>query len=324
MGRIGHIYFHSPCFDGIVSSALVWDFLENHEDWSTASLHSVNYDARDSWLSTDLQSPSAVVDFLYHPLAGLWADHHETSFLDEGARSHFEARKSSWLMYNERSESCASLLWTRIESSFSYKNPHFDEMIYWADKIDSARYDSVDEAIFGDAPALRIRSSLAQKGAREYSEELVRSLRSKSIDKVSRLSIVNDRFEQTRAMTAAGLSRLKQSATLLSDGIIVFDVDASDVIINRYGPYHLFPDARYSIGLVRTPKGATITAMRNPWREFDSAPLGQLFEKLGGGGHQRVAAVFLPEPTADYSFLLDRIIEDVRIHAAEHKTALVK
>ena len=33
--------------------------------------------------------------------------------------------------------------------------------------------------------------------------------------------------------------------------------------------------------------------MRNPWMDFPSVPLGRIFEKVGGGGHQRVGSVEL-------------------------------
>src|SRR5947208_1941179 len=115
-----HLYFHSPCFDGITSAVLAWDFLETNQDWTLEQLHSVNYDLRASWLSTELQTPCAVVDFLYHPQAQFWADHHLTTFLTEEAESDYERRKSSWLTYAPRSGSCASLLWSHLLESFNY------------------------------------------------------------------------------------------------------------------------------------------------------------------------------------------------------------
>jgi hypothetical protein len=73
------LYFHSPCFDGIASAVLAWDFLEERSGWRTPALHPVNYDVRQTWLEKLLDRPAAVVDFLYHPDVEFWADHHLTS-----------------------------------------------------------------------------------------------------------------------------------------------------------------------------------------------------------------------------------------------------
>jgi len=76
---------------------------------------------------------------------------------------------------------------------------------------------------------------------------------------------------------------------------VIFDARKSkNQMISRYAPYYIEPNARYSIGIIRSPEGIGITAMRNPWRKFRSISLGRAFEKFGGGGHQRVGAVRLP------------------------------
>ena len=63
----GHIYFHCPCFDGIVSAALASDFLESRQGWHEVSLRGVNYHLKNESLAISLEKPAAVVDFLYHP-----------------------------------------------------------------------------------------------------------------------------------------------------------------------------------------------------------------------------------------------------------------
>jgi hypothetical protein len=93
----------------------------------------------------------------------------------------------------------------------------------------------------------------------------------------------------------AGIERLRRGARLEHDGLVIFDVDASEVSVSRYAPYLLFPNARYSAGIVRSKDGAKVTAMRNPWIEFDSVPLGPICAQLGGGGHHRVGSIALQE-----------------------------
>src|ERR1700740_1709547 len=79
------LYFHYPCFDGLVSGVLAWEFLEANE-WNITQLIPVDYGIRKRWLARKLKKPCAVVDFLYHPRSDFWADHHKTTMLTSAAK----------------------------------------------------------------------------------------------------------------------------------------------------------------------------------------------------------------------------------------------
>jgi hypothetical protein len=309
-----YLYFHSACFDGIVSAAMTADFLEHTKGWGLDQLIPVNYDLRNGWLSRQLEPRSAVVDFLYHPDAVFWADHHGTTFLNDEVKRDFEQASGPWMVYDAQIGSCAGLLRGHLARCFSFRQARYDPMADWAEKIDAARYGSVQEAILGDAPALRIRASLAAGEGREFSKLLVRELRAGTLDSVANLPIVSDRADQVRAKIVAGLEHFAPSIRLEKGKIAVFDVIADrEVMLSRYAPFHFFPDARYSIGVVRSPDSAKITAMRNPWREFPSVHLGKIFEKTGGGGHQRVASVILSgDRTQQATEVLDQLTSQIR------------
>ena len=246
MGEQGHLYFHSPCFDGIASAVLVSDFLETARGMAPLVLHPVDYDLRAGWLALELGAPAAVVDFLYHPRAAFWADHHATAFLNDEARADFDRRSGPAVIYDGAADSCAGLLWRHLEQAFGHRDARYADLVGWAEKIDAARYGSVEEAIFGSAPALRLALGLALGDGAGHCVRLVR------------------------------------------------------------------PEARYSIGIVRSRGGAKITAMRNPWREFASVPLGRILEAVGGG-HRRVGAVALPpERVAEARAVLVRVLAEVR------------
>jgi len=313
MGLPAHLYFHSPCFDGIVSAVLAWDFLENKLGWTRLALHSVNYDLKGGWLSSTLEKPCAIVDFLYHPEAEFWADHHLTAFLSDDARRDFERRKGQTLIYDDRVGSCATLLWRHLAQAFGYRNSRYAELVTWAEKTDAARYESVAEAIFPSAPALKISLGLVFGNRQGHCETLVRALREQTLDQVAGLLEVQTRFARAQNLIKDGLSRFEESARLEEDGILVFDVDSSNTVISRYAPFYFYPAARYSAGIVRWKGGAKITAMRNPWREFESVPLGKICEQLGGGGHRRVGSVVLQgERAAEAPALLKRILSEIR------------
>jgi hypothetical protein len=130
---------------------------------------------------------------------------------------------------------------------------------------------------------------------------------------------VVEKSNEVKTLVQVGLDRLSQTVHLDGSDIAVFDVDSSDVLINRYSPYHFFPEARYSVGMVRTNDGIKITAMRNPWRQFPSVYLGKVFERFGGGGHRRVGSVLLKDSDArEAQRVLKRLLREIRKEEASN------
>jgi len=290
------LYFHYPCFDGLVSAALSWEFLEQHKGWNVEELCPVNYTVRNSWLGDKLKHPVAVVDFLYHPSADFWADHHATSMLSKEAEADYERRRAEFPLYfDEQAGSCASLLFRNLGHALAGK-PHFTEMVGWAEKIDSARYESVEEAILGNAPALKINRSILFEPDAEYARFLCNELRTHPFNYVAALDEVKRRQDQVERRTRAGLKLVEKHITMEPGAVATYEAEQNqDAMINRYSAYYFAPDARYSLGIIHSEEGTAITAMRNPWREFPSVGLGRIFEKFGGGGHHRVGSIFIPK-----------------------------
>jgi hypothetical protein len=309
--RNATLYFHYPCFDGLVSAVLAWEFLEQHYGWTVWDFCPVDYTLRSSWLSTDLETPCAIVDFLYHPKAIFWADHHQTSMLTKAVEEDFQRRRShECLLFDPRARSCASLIFRHVRRSMAHK-PHFKEMVTWAEKIDSAAYSSVDEAILGDAAALRISRTLSMEddAGVDYARFLLRELRNHDLSYVADLDQVKRREDRIRRSILSGLQSVKEKLRVEPGEVAVFDARSNpNQVISRYAPYYFARNARYSIAVVRSPGTIRITAMRNPWRRFRSIPLGRAFARFGGGGHERVGAVQLPAAHRDR---VDNVVESL-------------
>ena len=296
MTKSAALYFHYPCFDGLVSAALAWEFLEQSKGWRVDELCTVNYTVRNSWLASKLKHPVAIVDFLYHPSADFWADHHATSMLTKEAETDYQRRRAEVPLYfDEQAGSCASLLFRHVGQAMTGKL-HFPEMVEWAEKIDSARYASVEEAILGEAAALKINRSILLEPGAEYARLLCKELRAHPLDYVAALDEVKKRQDEVERRTRTGLRQVEKRIRMEPGAVATFEAEpAKDEIINRYSAYYFAPDARYSVGTIHSEEGTAITAMRNPWREFPSIELGKIFAKFGGGGHQRVGAIFIPK-----------------------------
>jgi hypothetical protein len=300
-----------------VSAVLARDFLER-QGWRFRKFVPISYEHQAHWPTTKLKGPCAVVDFMYHPGVRFWADHHSTTFLDDALRAEFQRRKrvrGAWQFLDTRASSCAGLLWRKLPEVPASQRARLHEMVRWADKIDSARYASVEEAIWGDVPAMQISFSLLRSSDKNYCGFLLGALRSGSLEEVAGMPRVRSRYNEVREATEKGLGRFREH-TQLEDEIVTFDVTSSKRdIISRYAPYHFYSRARYSIGVVREPGGAAkITAMRNPWRNFESVHLGEILKEFGGGGHQRVGAVILRRARAgEAAAILRELVTEVRL-----------
>jgi len=311
IGNTVHLYFHSPCFDGTVSAAIASDYLELVRDYSEVLLHSVNYHLKDRWLATKFERPCAIVDFLYHNSADFWADHHPTAFLDDETKRHYENRSGPDIFYDSQASSCAVLIWRQWGTKISPRltHSHYDELVQWADRIDSARYESVEEAISLKAPPLQINLALAVSRSEAFSQHLVRLLRERPLNEVAARPEVQTEFEKGWNLHEQGLQRLKAAVHQTKNGIVVFDVNGDGVMVNRYAQFYFYPHARYSAGIVRIGGKAKVTAMRNPWLEFPCAPVGQLCTPLGGGGHQRVGSILVRDQ--DPQMVLSKLLEGI-------------
>ena len=193
-------------------------------------------------------------------------------------------------------------------------------MVEWARRIDGARYDSVEEAVLGDTPALRINFSFLRDSSPEYCRFLVESLRSKSLAEVAASRHVAKCYQNVRKAILSGQRIFRKASRLEKDGIVIFHMeDTGKALLSRYAPYLDYPNARYSVGIMDTDHGAKITAMRNPWRRFRSVPLGQIFSQYGGGGHQRVASVLLKN-RQEAKRMLGSILNDLRSASGADKS----
>jgi hypothetical protein len=84
-------------------------------------------------------------------------------------------------------------------------------------------------------------------------------------------------------------------------GTVFFDV--SDLELegyNKFIPYFLFPECRYSVGLSRSSFRTKVAVGSNPWTDSeDLVNLAVICERYGGGGHARVGAISFPPDQAE-------------------------
>jgi len=300
-GKQAHIYYHANCFDGAASAGLLLHFLSTQTECSGHELHPVSYVANGTWGKTELRQPALVVDFLYHPDAAAWWDHHPTAFSQEHHEASYSGRPRSLFRWEQEMRSCALLIREHFASYFGYSFPDHESLVAWATKIDSAQYASPEEAIDSAEPALQINRSLSGAPS-ELNNLIVERMALGELSKIAQLASVQDRFRSRQREVLHGLDVVKDALELLDD-VAVYDVEAGDTIVDRFAPYYYYPHALFSVGRVVGPRNVRILTMRNPWSDddLDYPNLGEFCERFGGGGHKRVGAIVFDLASIDAS-----------------------
>jgi hypothetical protein len=320
------IYYHSPCFDGIVSALIMVTVLA--KSGSTYRLRPVGYDRRKQWLSSKLFTPAIVVDFPYHPDATFWADHHDTTFLSTEHKAHFDRRKDhESLLFRPHMEACADLLWHRFGALLGRPRA-LEFLVRRASAIDAAKYPTVNEAVLPRDPANQVNASLSLRDADRFGAKMVEALRTTPLSSLIKRPDVHHRIAMTATLTKLGLQRVTRAAQMSEDGIAQFSVSERGVVINRYSAFYIYPEAQFSLATVRGHRGHKITLMRNPWIEFAHPHLGLLASRFGGGGHSRIGSILL---SRDHSIdsaqnLAARLLSQLRAESAQqnpHQAALM-
>jgi hypothetical protein len=274
-------------FDGMVSGALLAHLLRGQRG-EKVRMRSVNYDQRGEWLASHQSDRFAVVDFHFHPRAEYWFDHHPTTFLTPQLRAQYvPSERWSW---DENSPSCPPLILDHARRHWKMSiEPRFDEMAHWSNIVDAARFESVDQALFGEEPALRITRALSASPTLDWTDDLAEALTIETLGAVAERSDVEKAYEKGARNRDKALRQFPPTVVSNVDGVLLYDASGNDVRRERFAPFYHHPEISYCVGVIPTRAGYHVTAGENPWNKPDpGVHVGELMERFGGGGHRAV------------------------------------
>jgi hypothetical protein len=172
----------------------------------------------------------------------------------------------------------------------------FLEMATWSDIVDAARYESVDQAIFGDDPALRITRSLTVSPSPSWVDELAEALVDQDLDTVASRPDLEKAHERASRNRDKALEHFPGTVKWIEGGVVFYDASSSRVRRERFASFYHHPEARYAVGVIPTRAGFHVTCGENPWNPpEDRANIGAMMEKHGGGGHVAVGGANPPD-----------------------------
>ncbi len=171
------------------------------------------------------------------------------------------------------------------------------DLVAWADRIDTAAFDSPEEAVGLTAAPLRLMHWLETAATAQTEPAVVAALAAGTpLEQILTLPDVATELAESlrahRALIDQVEARLQRTA-----GVAWVDLtDQRLTGINKFIPYLLDPKLRFAVMLLRLPGRVKVAVGQNPWAPTEpDVDIGALCRQHGGGGHQAVGAVSLPE-----------------------------
>jgi hypothetical protein len=293
------VCFHDQCFDGACAAAFFTRFyqarINARAQFSYRGLvHRSGQLFDESMFDGD---ENAIVDFKYSSSDRLhwWFDHHQSAFLTPSDAEHFRRDRSGRKFYDPEFRSCTRFIAHVTASRWDFRAPDLDEMVAWADVIDGALYPDTETAVELRDPATQLTLVIEGSRTKDFVAGMIPDLAVKPLAEIAALPRIRQAFEQLRARHEVSIDLIRSRAEL-EDGVLFFDVsDQNFEGFNKFIPYHLFPEAVYSVAISASPARTKIAVGSNPWNPTPKAAnLADICEQYGGGGHARVAAISLP------------------------------
>ena len=289
------IFYHDRCFDGAGSAAVFADFYRHHVDsgaefaWG-GLFHGSNQQFDLSLFDGD---ENAIVDFKYCASDKLtwWFDHHQSAFLSSEDEAHFRGDQSGCKFYDPGYRSCTQLIADVAGEKFGYDASHLAELIHWADVIDGARYESAKDAVLMGEPAMKL-TLVFEASSDNVTKDVIPLLGSEPLGRIAERPEIRSRFDELYQRHLESIETIR-ARSVVTDAVLFFDlVDAGLAGYNKFIPYYLFPESRYTVSVADAGFRTKVSVGSNPWAPLPPEHnLATLCERYGGGGHPRVGAI---------------------------------
>jgi hypothetical protein len=309
------VFYHDHCFDGACSASLFTRFhrecIGTAQDFSYSGLMHRAGALFDETAFVD--GENAIVDFKYSasPRVTWWFDHHQSAFLTPADHQDFLAWQKQadgpgpevfgGKFFDPNYVSCTSLISDIARERFGFDTAPLTELIYWADIVDGARYESAEAAVGMAAPAMKLTMVIEASGE-GFVPRVIPLLTEMSLQQVLDQPFIEAELGPLMERHRAGIELLRER-TILDRGVVTFDItDRLTEGYNKFIPYYLHPTATYNVGLSRSSFRTKVAVGTNPWTKIPVAELVNLAaicERYGGGGHARVGAVSFPPDQED-------------------------
>jgi len=293
------VLHHNQCFDGACSAAV---FTKFHLECAGGAAayeyvglqHGPGGGVAESVFGA---GENAIVDFKYSTSDKLtwWFDHHQSAFMSAEDRAHFDAGQRAGLsmrqFFDPEFVSCTSFIAAVGAARFKFDVAELGELLYWADIVDGARFESAKMAVEVKEAALKLAMVIenAQAG---FIPRVIPLLTTMRLDEIVLQDFVSAQVEPLMMRHRAAMEMVRERATVRG-GVVYFDLTDQVVEgLSKFIPYYFYPEAVYTVALTRSGSRTKISVGTNPWTKVaELVNIAEICERFGGGGHARVGAI---------------------------------
>jgi hypothetical protein len=312
------ILYHGNCFDGAASAAIFTKFYltkinPNAEVAYTPTMHRAGNAFDPEQFDGD---ENAIVDFKYSADERLtwWFDHHQSAFLTEADKKHFERDASGRKFLDTTSKSCAEFIARTAREKFDFEDESLAELVEWAHIIDGALYESPAQCVELRSAALKIMQVIEGEKDDRFVEKIIKDFTEKSLDEIVESAEIQIKLKPILERHWKTVELIKEK-TEYSRGVVSFDLVEEGIDgYNKFIPYYFYPQTTYNVSVTRSNFRTKISVGSNPWaprpRQHNIA---EICERYGGGGHAVVGAVSLkPEEVEKGRAIMREIVEELQ------------
>lgn len=292
---------HGHCVDGLVSAALFSFLVRRVENPGVAfTYHACAYGPNQTAPGSQILDgdQNAILDFRYWDDARVtwYFDHHPTAFTNAAERQAFESRRASHRYhYDPRADSAARLIAEVGHKSFGVDMSAFAPLVDFADRVDTARFDSAEAALDRSTPEGRLVAVIERFGDSAWLTRYVPELTRHSLAELGTHPDMVEQFARLAEEQRDFVDHVRRRADARGPVVVVDLTDRIHPTLSKFVVYSLFPRTLYSVVLGAIPGAVRISVGYNPWsglpRRHD---LGALCQERGGGGHPVVGGVAYP------------------------------
>ncbi len=305
---------HGHCFDGMASAALFVHLLRALRGKSAPELRYKSFGygpglrmIPEAWLDGD---ENAILDFRYTPSdrVNWYFDHHVTAFGSDaerdaaiaGALPADDPADGRRVFFDPTYSSCTKLIADVARTTFGVDVSSLDELTRWADVIDAARFDSAEAAVDRTEPVLQLAGVIEHHGDTAFLANIMPTLLEQGLHDFARGARVRKLWRPIAAANDAFRVRVAEKAVRMGRAVLVDLCDAQADVGVKFVTYALYPEAVYSVMLVRGRQHYKLSIGYNPWcgsqRDRD---ISSICQRYGGGGHPTVGAATFPLSALD-------------------------